>query len=79
MLVVEARDIGRGRLLTVEPDVLDRGRAAQGAMFVHSNCLGLQHYHQRSAAQSAKAFGSTNTGIAHRSVFDDSDESLEEI
>lgn len=26
MLVVEAREIGCGRLLVVEPDVLDRGR-----------------------------------------------------
>lgn len=32
MLVVEAREIGRGRLLTVEPDVLDRDRAGPGAI-----------------------------------------------
>lgn len=33
MLVVEAREIGRGRLLAVEPDVLDRGRTGPGAIF----------------------------------------------
>ena len=32
-LVVEAREIGRGRLLAVEPDVLDRGRTGPGAIF----------------------------------------------
>ena len=39
MLVVEAREIGRGRLLAVEPDVLDRGRIGPGAILVHSSCL----------------------------------------
>lgn len=39
MLVVEARESGRGqidwgRLLAVEPDVLDRGRARPEAIFV---------------------------------------------
>ena len=32
MLVVEAREIGRGRLLAVEPDVLDRDRAGPEAI-----------------------------------------------
>lgn len=32
MLVVEAREIGCGGLLAVEPDVLDRGRAGSGVM-----------------------------------------------
>lgn len=74
MLVVEAREIGRGRLLTVEPDVLDRGRAAQGAIVIHSICLSLRHCDQKSAAQFAKVgSGSTHVGVAHRSVFDSSD------
>lgn len=33
MLVVEARDIGRGRLLAVEPDVLDRCLTGPEAIF----------------------------------------------
>ena len=33
MLAVEARDIGRGRLLTVEPDVLDRCLTGPEAIF----------------------------------------------
>ena len=33
MLVVEAREIGLGRLLAVEADVLDRGRVGPGAIF----------------------------------------------
>ncbi len=32
MLVVDARDSGRGRLLVVEPDVLDRCLTGPGAM-----------------------------------------------
>ena len=32
MLVVDARDSGRGRLLVVEPDVLDRCLAGPGPM-----------------------------------------------
>lgn len=45
MLVVEAREIGRWRLLAVEPDVLDRGRAAQGAIVILDICLRLRHCH----------------------------------
>ena len=45
MLVVEAREIGRGRLLVVEPDVLDRGRVG-AAMFVQGIYLKLRHFHQ---------------------------------
>ena len=33
MLVVEARDLGRGRLLAVEPDVLDRCLTGPEAIF----------------------------------------------
>lgn len=33
MLVVEAREIGRGWLLAVEPDVLDRCLTGPGAIF----------------------------------------------
>lgn len=33
MLVVEAREIGRGRLLAVESDVLDRGLIGPGGIF----------------------------------------------
>ena len=54
MLVVEAREIGRGRLLAVEPDVLDRGRAGQGAMLTHSACLSLRYCHRKSAPHSAR-------------------------
>ncbi len=32
MLVVEAREIGRGRLLAVEPEVLDLGRTGPEAI-----------------------------------------------
>lgn len=32
MLVVEAREIGRGRALAVDPDVLDRGLDDTGAI-----------------------------------------------
>ena len=39
MLVVEARETGRGRLLAVEPEVLDRDRAASGAIFLDGMCL----------------------------------------
>ena len=34
MLVVDAREIARGRPLAVEPDVLDLGRASSGAIFM---------------------------------------------
>ena len=65
MLVVEAREIGRGRLLAVDPEVLERGRAGQGAMFILSNCLGKSQTNNEL----------TIVGVAHPSVFDKSDES----
>ena len=40
MLVVDARDIGLGRLLPVEPDVLDRALAGPGAIMCYSALAG---------------------------------------
>ena len=66
MLVVDAREIARGRLLAVEPDVLDLGRASSGAIFM----LRIWNYGtivQESAPQVAKVLG-LYRGRAHLSL-----------
>lgn len=73
MLVVEARERGRGRLLAVEPDVFDRGRAAQGAILTHSTYMNLRYCHQTSASDSAKIPAQQTLGVAHRTAFDQRD------
>ena len=70
MLVVEAREIGLGRLLAVEPDVFDRGRAAQGAMLTQSGYVNLRYCHQTSASNSP---AQQVLGVAHRTAFDQRD------
>lgn len=75
MLVVEAREIGPGRLLAVEPDVLDRGRAGPEAIFVNRSFLGLLHCVRKLAMYLAQTL--TDVGAAHRSVFEYSDQSSE--
>ncbi len=77
MLVVEAREIGRGRLLAVDPDVLDRGRAGPEAIFVHRICLRLRHCRLKVSTTICDSIGLTKVGGAHRPVFNDSDESSE--
>ena len=57
MLVVEAREIGLGRLLGVEIDVLDRDRVSPGIILIHSICQELDTVVRKSAS-SVKKTGS---------------------
>ena len=62
MLVVEAREIGRGRLLALEPDVLDRGRIGSGAISVYGSCLVLGRFYPQISRSNWKNIGSRNVG-----------------
>lgn len=61
MLVVEAREIGRGRLLAVEPDVLDRDRAASEAIFLDGMQLKLRDRPRLTTVMKRRITNTTNT------------------
>ena len=62
--------MGRGRLLAVEPDVFDLGRAGQGAMLTHKTCVNLRYCHQTSVSHSARTPDQQIVEVSHRTAFE---------
>ena len=65
--------MGRGRLLAVEPDVFDLGRAGQGAMLTHGTCVNLRYCYETSVSHSAKTPDQQILEVSHRTAIDQRD------